>query len=281
MKPNMNSSLLIRQWIKRQKTEMNYFKNTKKEFLEIRVNKPYSHPIVECYLHLKKLFIINSIVKKYLNKFGKNLKILNICAGGGMEAEFILKGNPALKIIAIDLSKEMCSYSLIRARRKNLVQNLDIICADGSRLPFKNAIAQMVFFYDGLHHIPHYKQAIKESNRLLKDDGYILLSEPFISKLINLIITRLKYQRKEYFGFATYKFLLDEMKEFFSKINYNLILVNKMWDFYPKTIIKLIERHPGLLIFYKILDKLLNILSYLFLYCTSIILFQKRFKNYK
>lgn len=268
-------SLIKNQRIKRQKAEIKYFENTAHSLFKQRINKPYSYPIVECHLHLKKLALINSNLKFHYPMLDETSLVINICAGSGMEAEFLSRNFPTMKIVALDLSKDMCLCTLYRAKRRYLSQNLDIICADGSKLPFKDEVSHLVYFYEGLHHIPDYLKAIEEGNRILKSQGYYLLLEPFVSKVIQFFLAKLKFQRAEYFGFPTYKFLIGDMKELFSKFNYNLIILRKIWDFYPRSLINLIENHPNLLRIFKFLNKCVNFFTAIFFYCSSMLLFKK------
>lgn len=269
-----------KQIIIRQKAEIQIFESNAKRVIEIGVNKPHGWPIIDQFNHFRRFFFINKIMKKYLYDSNDKKIIINVGAGGGMEAEFLIKSNSNLNIIAIDISNINCICALNRSKKKNFEKNFNPICADGSKLPLRNDIGQIAFFYDSLHHIPNYKKALKEVDQSLKKNSYIFLIEPFISKILNyIIIKKLKYQNPEYFGFVTYKFLLGEFKKFLMNLNYNFRYVRKLWDFYPKLVHKIIKHYPKIFKVFKMPNKILTFASRTIFYDNAIVLFQKKIKS--
>jgi SAM-dependent methyltransferase len=57
---------------------------------------------------------------------------------------------------------------------------LDLICNLASVLPFKGNTFNTIFCISVLEHMPEPWEAFKEFHRLIKDNGYIILSVPFI-----------------------------------------------------------------------------------------------------
>jgi SAM-dependent methyltransferase len=51
---------------------------------------------------------------------------------------------------------------------------------DGKKLPFKSEEFDHVFTSEVLEHVPNIKESLSEIKRVLKPDGYILLSIPFV-----------------------------------------------------------------------------------------------------
>lgn len=263
--------------IERQKTEIQYFDSE----LYLRAPfKPIGYPLIKKFHYLEKFDIINSILRKILYKLDYKMILINIGSGEGMEAENLLKKNPNFKIIAMDISNMSCLKSLNRAKQKNFLENFNIICSDGSSLPLRSNIAHFVYFFASLHHIPKYKKAIRDSNEVLKNNGVLILFEPFISVFIDFLIRKvLKYQNNEYFGYPTYKFLLNKMKNYFFKINYISIYTKKIWTFYPKIVAKLIDNYNNLLPILKLFHRVFNFFLNSFIYCDAITFFLKKPKN--
>lgn len=58
-------------------------------------------------------------------------------------------------------------------------KNIDVVC-NAETLPFKNYSFDLIILQAVLEHICDYKQAIKETRRVLKDNAYIYVEMPFL-----------------------------------------------------------------------------------------------------
>ena len=94
---------------------------------------------------------------------GENLKILNIGAGGDI-GNYINMLKVDNEVITIDISPE---------------SKPDIVM-DAMQLDFKENSFDIVFMMEILEHIKEPEKAISEVFRVLKEDGYIVFSTPFV-----------------------------------------------------------------------------------------------------
>jgi Methylase involved in ubiquinone/menaquinone biosynthesis len=115
------------------------------------------------------------IIRRIVNKFEKNIKILEIgCSSGRLmnalnEAKF-------KEIIGIDISKEATHFC-----RKNNIKS--IIRMDGSKMGFKEKEFDLIIASDILEHIYDDSYAVREWKRVLKENGKILAFVPAFNLL--------------------------------------------------------------------------------------------------
>ena len=100
-------------------------------------------------------------------------RVLEIGCGNGNGTRLIKKYYNPQKIIATDLDEKM-----IEVAQKNNNDNLvDFIVMDASNLEFSDKYFDAVFDFGIIHHIPNWRDCIRELNRVLKDDGELILEE--------------------------------------------------------------------------------------------------------
>jgi SAM-dependent methyltransferase len=70
--------------------------------------------------------------------------------------------------------------------------DVDLIVKDSSKLPFFDSSFDTISFVASLNHIPNRQEVLHEANRLLKDDGCILITmiSPSLSRVWHKIIGR-------------------------------------------------------------------------------------------
>ena len=128
-------------------------------------------------------------------KFIENLKIqdgqiiLDVACGTGDIGFNILKQNH-IKLINIDLSKNMLDIAKKKAKEKNLI-NIEFIQGDAEVLPLKDASVNCLTIAYGLRNIEHYEKALEEFYRVLKPGGILGILEFSIpqSRIIGPIFT--------------------------------------------------------------------------------------------
>lgn len=116
--------------------------------------------------HIGRKSIISQQMKKL--KLKPKSKILNIgCGTGGMIPLFEQYGN----VTNVDVSAEAIKFSKSQGY-KNITKY------DGKKLPFNNNNFDMVVATDVLEHIQDDESALKEWGRVLKPNGYLLITVP-------------------------------------------------------------------------------------------------------
>ena len=96
------------------------------------------------------------------------MKVLDVGCGRGKFLNMI--NSPK---IGLDLSIK----NLKIIKKMQYTSNLFLILPDGENLPIKNSSIDFVHFSSTLHHQPNYLMSLKESIRILKNQGLIYFSE--------------------------------------------------------------------------------------------------------
>jgi|SRR3989344_1825978 len=116
-------------------------------------------------------------IKKYIKK---DDKILEIGCGSGNLLRFIDCKN----IFGLDISENMIKET------KKAVQNGNFIVGDAENLPYENNFFDKVIISEVLYYLPELEKAIKETYRVLKKDGFLLITTlnkkyNFVKNLVN------------------------------------------------------------------------------------------------
>lgn len=153
--------------------------------------------------------------------------ILDIGCGNGYVLIPVMKNVRDAHLYGIDVSERMIEVTKSKVSENSACQ---LQVADIMNLPFKEGSFDLVYCIATLHHLPDLDQALRESNRVLKNGGFLYLEEPSNNLLLDLL-RRLRYGRKarglrssqESFGFAK-TFLLE-------KVHNNLFTIEECGTF--------------------------------------------------
>jgi len=108
-------------------------------------------------------------LKKLINKIKLNGLHLDGGCGEGYVTSLIFK-DLDVRFIGIDISRK----ALKRAKGLEIYQ--DVIQGDILQLPFKNENFDFVLFSESIYYVKDWKFCLDEAKRILKKNGYILLS---------------------------------------------------------------------------------------------------------
>jgi len=128
-------------------------------------------------------FLLDRILKKYLSS--KNLKgkiILDVGSSKNPYRKFF-KGSVYL------------SMDIERGKNINIISDVRF-------LPFKDCVFDMILCFNVLEHVYEYKNAVLEMERVLKNNGEILIALPFLFPLHDIpydYYRFTKYQIKKLF----------------------------------------------------------------------------------
>jgi ubiquinone/menaquinone biosynthesis C-methylase UbiE len=98
--------------------------------------------------------------------------VLAVCAGSGLDAEFLAR--TGARVIAADISLGAARRAAERARRYALA--ITSVVADVERLPFANESIDVVYVHDGLHHLERPEVGLAEMARVAR--RAVCVSEP-------------------------------------------------------------------------------------------------------
>jgi len=114
------------------------------------------------------------IFKKFLKShdvFLQNKTILEVGCGAGWGLQLLQKYYNPPEIYGFDILPDEVDL----ARQKNSTANIFIGDVLDTKLSSKKFDG--IFVLEVLHHVPLWRDALKELNRILKDDGVLLMSE--------------------------------------------------------------------------------------------------------
>jgi len=135
---------------------------------EFEINRPHDGPRFYTYLMEYKFRRAVDLLARSLS----GEKVLSVCAGSGMDAEFLVK--EGCRVVAIDISRGALARAAARARRYQI--EYELVAADAERLPFADLTFDYCFVHDGLHHLATPETAVREMARVSRKG--LVISEP-------------------------------------------------------------------------------------------------------
>ena len=124
-----------------------------------------SNPLEKYYQQRKVSFVCNAI-KEIVKKSPKTL--IDLGCGEGVFLDFAGKFNQQCLKIGVDLTQKNCKITK---------QKHTAICGDVEFPPLKSNSVEVVFLLDVIEHLLELN-VLSEINRILKDDGDLLLTTP-------------------------------------------------------------------------------------------------------
>lgn len=125
---------------------------------------PFSQPLTLGFFYREKMRAIYAIAPNYPFQ-----TILEVGGGqGGLTALLY----PQAQITNLDFDPQYAQAAC------NQQHNVQFVCGDATQLPFADAFFDAVTMFDVLEHIPNDRLAISEALRVLKPNGFLLVSTP-------------------------------------------------------------------------------------------------------
>ena len=142
-------------------------------------------------LHFLEEKLMVSPIKKLMFKFFEFkifkwlLKLLNIDikgkimleagCGAGYSIEIISNFYSPMEYFAFDLSDKMVKKTCGQIKKNKLP--VKVFQGDITEIPFKSNKFDVVLIFTVLHHVPNWREALKEIYRVLKPNGIFLINE--------------------------------------------------------------------------------------------------------
>ena len=121
--------------------------------------------LIQEYIEIKRLRNFSTLP---LNKTA-----LEIGCGTGNGSRLIMKYFQTKKIYATDLDERMINI----AKRKNADDSIIFEMQDATNLKYENNSFDAVFDLGVIHHIPNWKDCLKELKRVLKPNGQLVIED--------------------------------------------------------------------------------------------------------
>jgi SAM-dependent methyltransferase len=145
---------------------------------EFEINRPHGESRLYRYLMDFKFARVERLLGGSLG----GSRVLVICCGSGMDAEYVARAGGA--VVAMDISSGCLDRARVRADRYGVTYGL--VRGDAQYLPFRDNAFDYAFVHDGLHHLAEPDRAIKEMARVARRG--ILIAEPADANLTKLLI---------------------------------------------------------------------------------------------
>ncbi len=125
--------------------------------------------------------IISIHLKRYLfaRDYCRNKEVLDVACGTGYGTYELAQ--VSRKVIGVDLSDESIQYAHGRYQRENILFQT----MDACRLIFQDKSFDTVCSFETIEHLPDSKTFLSEISRILKPDGFFLVSTPCVKKSTN------------------------------------------------------------------------------------------------
>lgn len=164
-------------WQEKRKPDIQEWKIKDRKYHEDKaVVESYDNRITKKYYIEHKYFTLNKWIGK-LKDLDKRLVLDFGCGTGTATLRLLGSG---IKTISLDASSAM----LRMLQKKAGLENIECTCVEGDveNLPFKNGTFDGIICMGVLHHLPDIEKGIKNQIRVLKKDGLLFMSGPFIHK---------------------------------------------------------------------------------------------------
>ena len=127
---------------------------------EFEVTRPHGTPSLYRWLLAEKFRRSVAAIEDLL----EGARILSVCGGSGMDAEFLARAGGS--VVAADISLEAARRTRERARRFGV--EITPVVADVERLPFADRSFDLVYVHDGLHHLERPLAGLHEMTRVAR-----------------------------------------------------------------------------------------------------------------
>jgi len=102
--------------------------------------------------------------------------ILDVGCGNGFVAKYFL--GPAWHVAGLDISTELLKNAKFRLGR----ENVSLVAADATKLPFRSLCFDRVVLLEVLEHLPNPRLCTKEVDRCAKKNCEVIVSVPYKEK---------------------------------------------------------------------------------------------------
>lgn len=170
----------------------------------------------------------DSLFKKYLDV---NMSVLDLGCGTGVFS--FLVAEISSKIVGIDGSEKMISYCKQLAKT-NKVENVEFqVMEIPSDLEKISSNFNIIYSSSVFEYLDNLEITLSECNKLLKDDGFLIVSVPNSDSIFRKVekVSFKLFKFPNYFSFVKHTFNYDEFKSKFKDSGFELVEI----DYYGST----------------------------------------------
>lgn len=123
---------------------------------------------------------------EFASKYAIDKKVLDIACGTGYGSEYLIQ-HGAANVTGVDIAEDSIKYAIDHYAQDNLL----FLESDATLLPFSEGSFDVIVSFETIEHIEKWKNYLEEISRVLKENGYLLISTP------NRIVTSPNYPEKK------------------------------------------------------------------------------------
>jgi SAM-dependent methyltransferase len=138
----------------------------------------------------------------------KSNRLLDIACGSG-QTTLRIGEITGCSIVGVDIQEDGIKTALSLAKEKGFENSVDFKHLDGSeKLPFESESFDAIICIDAINHLPNRKKVLQEWNRLLRQNGKLLFTDPIV---VTGILTKEEIETRASIGY--FLFVADEVNE--------------------------------------------------------------------
>lgn len=206
---------------------------------EFEVNRPHGTPALYSWLLAEKFRRSTVALRQLL----PDASVLTVCAGSGMDAEYLV--GAGARVITSDISLGAARRARQRAERYGL--ELIPIVADVEHLPFADRAVDLVYVHDGLHHLERPLGGLSEMARVA--GRAVSISEPAQAAVTRVAIRLGLSQEREEAGNRVARLTLEEIETALRAAGFRTLRGERYGMYYqhePGALFKQLSRPPVL-----------------------------------
>lgn len=175
----------------------------------------------------ERWYNFNILLSEFINKYDtktKSIRILDAGSGDGNNINFLLNFFASRKI---KVKLTALDYNKVRLKRLSKIKNIKVEYGNLLNLKHSKEKFDFILCSHVIEHIEKCDDALRELNRVLKKDGFLILSVPnegcLLSQLRNNILQRKILQYTDHKHFFTKKSLLTLSKKAGFKLGHKVL----------------------------------------------------------
>jgi len=158
-----------------------------------------------------------------LTEVGRLKVGLDVGAGAGLAAELV--AHRFEKLYLLDVDEDMLREA---SRRLSHLDNVIILRADARRIPLRDESVDLVYFFDSLHHIEGWREALREALRVLRPGGTLAVFDMVRSSPVSRLLSWAERRAGLYSELPSIEDLIGELRGICGEITARIDILGRL-----------------------------------------------------